>query len=192
MVRLLAFLLALGGQVLAENSFWNDSVVPDVANISDTRSLTLGLSFTSDVPGTVTGVRFYKGPNNTGVHIGTLWSASGVKLASVTFDQETASGWQPANFPSPVPITASAPYVISYFSPQGSCAFNNYFAWTAINAAPLRLFFSPSPGRYNYGPDDTLPTAPFTTAIIGSMSYLRRRQWSRRSPSVFPVTLPCP
>jgi hypothetical protein len=66
MVRLLAFLLAVCGRVFAQNSFWNDSVVPDIGSISDTRELTLGLSFTSDVPGSVTGVRFYKGSHKRG------------------------------------------------------------------------------------------------------------------------------
>lgn len=161
MVRLLAFLLAAGGRVLAQNSFWSDSVVPDVASISDTRELTLGLSFTSDVPGSVAGVRFYKGPTNTGVHTGTLWSGSGIQLASVTFDQETSSGWQQANFSSPVPISANTPYVISYFAPQGSCAFNGNYAWATVNASPLRLFFGPMPGRYNYGPENTFPQTTF-------------------------------
>ena len=46
------------------------------------------------VSGTVTGVRFYKAAANTGTHIGSLWSATGTQLASATFTNETASGWQ--------------------------------------------------------------------------------------------------
>ena len=50
------------------------------------------------------GIRFYKAAANTGTHIGNLWTASGQLLASATFTNETASGWQQVNFASPVPI----------------------------------------------------------------------------------------
>ena len=62
------------------------------------------MKFTSEVFGTVTGVRFYKVSANTGTHIGSLWSASGTLLASATFTGETASGWQQVNFSTPVQI----------------------------------------------------------------------------------------
>ena len=40
----------------------------------------------------ITGVRFYKGPNNTGTHTGTLWSADGTQLATGTFTGESTPG----------------------------------------------------------------------------------------------------
>ena len=48
--------------------------------------------------GFITGVRFYKGAGNTGTHTGTLYSASGSVLATGTFSNETATGWQMLNF----------------------------------------------------------------------------------------------
>ena len=39
-----------------------------------------------------------------------LWSATGTLLATATFTNETASGWQQANFSNPVPITAGTTY----------------------------------------------------------------------------------
>ncbi len=42
--------------------------------------------------GTVSGLRFYKATANTGTHVGSIWSASGERLASATFTSETASG----------------------------------------------------------------------------------------------------
>ena len=68
----------------------------------DAHSVELGVKFTSEVFGTVTGVRFYKSAANTGTHIGSLWSASGQLLATATFTGETASGWQQVNFSTPV------------------------------------------------------------------------------------------
>ena len=62
----------------------------------------VGLKFRTVEEGFATGVRFYKGPGNTGTHVGHLWSATGAQLAQVTFAAETAGGWQQALFPTPV------------------------------------------------------------------------------------------
>ena len=80
----------------------NNSSAPAKPSTTDTSSVELGLKFRSDVAGYVTAVRFYKGANNIGTHIGDLWTNQGTKLATVTFTNETASGWQQANFPSPI------------------------------------------------------------------------------------------
>ena len=52
--------------------------------------------------GFITGVRFFKSTGNTGTHTGSLWTAAGSRLATVTFTGETASGWQTATFASAV------------------------------------------------------------------------------------------
>jgi hypothetical protein len=78
--------------------------------------------FTSSLPGVVTGVRFYKGPGNTGTHLGALWSADGKELARATFRSESATGWQQADFDHPVPVRAGTPYVASYLAPAGHYA----------------------------------------------------------------------
>ena len=44
----------------------------------------------------------------------------GTLLASATFSNETASGWQQVNFSSPVSITAGTTYIASYEAPVGS------------------------------------------------------------------------
>lgn len=76
-------------------TFWTNATLPAVPEAGyDTASVTLGLTFYSDVSGSVTGVRFYKGPHNTGTHVGDLWSSTGAKLAEVVLLGETASGWQ--------------------------------------------------------------------------------------------------
>src|SRR6476659_9253346 len=96
-------LLTITVDAVAQTSFWSNSTLPGTTEVTnDTSSVTLGLTFYSDVPGSVTAVRFYKGLQNTGVHVGNLWSNTGAKLASVTFSGETSSGWQQATFSSPV------------------------------------------------------------------------------------------
>ena len=72
----------------------------------DTNAVELGFKFQADTNGQITGIRFYKGPQNTGPHVADLWSSTGTLLATATFSNETASGWQQVNFSNPVAITA--------------------------------------------------------------------------------------
>jgi hypothetical protein len=111
------------------------------------------MKFTSDVAGRVTGVRFYKGASNTGSHIGNLWSSTGQLLATVTFANETASGWQQATFSQPVTITAGTIYVVSYHTNVGFYSADSGYFTTALNNAPLHgVANGTSPnGVYAYG-----------------------------------------
>src|SRR5215470_10999569 len=59
-------------------SFWDDSTVPGTLAVTiDSSSVELGVKFRSDAHGWITGMRFYKGAGNSGIHIGSLWTASG-------------------------------------------------------------------------------------------------------------------
>jgi hypothetical protein len=160
----LALLLAVFGDATGQTSLWKSTNVPGTPNVtSDSASVTLGLRFTSDVAGTVTAVRFYKGTNNTGTHIGTLWSATGTTLGQVQFSGETNSGWQQANFATPIPIAANTTYVVSYLAPNGNYAEDDNYSWSAINAAPLHVSGS-SPGVFAYGSGPTFPTSTWNAS----------------------------
>ncbi|MEZ0447889.1 DUF4082 domain-containing protein [Cellulomonas sp. ICMP 17802] len=132
-------------------SLYNDSDVPGVLQDADTAAVTLGTRFASSVDGTVTGVRFYKGPNNTGTHTGQLWAAGGTTpLAQATFTNESTTGWQTVTFASPVAITKDTDYVVSYRAPAGSySATISAFSGTGVQRAPLRT--APDSGAYTYG-----------------------------------------
>src|SRR5690349_6039600 len=78
------------------------TTVPSVPQATDPDSIEVGVRFKSSQAGYITGLRFYKGSKNTGTHTGALWSSTGTKLATLTFTNETASGWQQASFSSPV------------------------------------------------------------------------------------------
>jgi len=104
----------------ANCTVWNPATQPTGQSVfNDGMSVELGLKFHSDVPGTVTGVRFYKDASEGGTHVGHLWSSTGTQLAQVTFS-ETASGWQQATFATPVAISASTDYWISEFASDGT------------------------------------------------------------------------
>jgi hypothetical protein len=106
------------------SSLWSKSDIPKTISDSDAQAVELGVRFKAKYAGKVEGVKFYKGPQNTGTHIGNLWRSDGKKLASVTFKNETASGWQTASFAEPVAISANTTYVISYFAPKGHYSVN--------------------------------------------------------------------
>lgn len=122
----------------ATMSLWPESAAPTVPADPDTNPIEVGVKFRSDVPGYIVGIRFYKGPGNTGTHTGTLWTASGLPLGTVTFTDETASGWQQANFQQPIPIEANTTYVASYYAPNGRYAADGgYFASNGVDNGVL-------------------------------------------------------
>ena len=69
---------------------------PTAAADDNAAGASSALAFTPSVDGTITAIRFYKGPGNTGTHLGSLWTSDGDRLGTVTFTNETASGWQTA------------------------------------------------------------------------------------------------
>ena len=137
-------------------SIWTTPVTPTYMT-TDPSPIEMGLKFRSDAAGSVTGVRFYKAANTGSSHIGNLWTSTGTLLASVTFTNETASGWQQATFSSPVPISANTTYIVSYFSPNGGFAYNlSYFLSAGFDNPPLHALangFDGPNGLYEYGPD---------------------------------------
>jgi hypothetical protein len=147
-------------------SIWPASV-PTVSAQNDPSSVELGLRFQASQSGSVTGVRFYKGAGNTGTHTGSLWTAAGALLATVTFTNETATGWQTASFNSPVAITAGTTYIVSYHAPNGEYAGdNNYFASAGVTTGPLTALSNAAAGGngvYAYGSGGVAPTSTYNS-----------------------------
>ena len=134
----LAVVLVSPAGALAQQTIWPSTAVPSVVDYGPDGPVELGVSFMSDTAGTITGIRFYKSSNNTGTHVGHLWSLSGALLGSVTFSGETASGWQQANFSAPVTIAANTVYVASYQSSVGHWSVDwSYFTSSGVNNPPL-------------------------------------------------------
>ncbi|MFS0866252.1 DUF4082 domain-containing protein [Microbacterium sp. 179-B 1A2 NHS] len=127
-------------------------VTPQIASTTDTQAIELGLRFTTLTDGVVSGVRFFKGPENTGTHTGSLWSASGERLANVTFRNESATGWQTALFEAGVEVVAGDEYTVSYTAPQGGYAYQERtWPYAARETAPVRMVpgtGAASPGVY--------------------------------------------
>jgi len=98
---------------------------PDIQNVNDGVAYELGVRVMSDVAGQITALRFWKGSSESGVHTGHVWTAAGQLLATVTFTNESATGWQEQALPAPVAMVANTEYVVSVTTPP-----NNYLVLT--------------------------------------------------------------
>jgi hypothetical protein len=108
--------------------------IPTDSVQNDGQSIELGVKFRSSQDGYINGVRFFKSTGNSGTHIGELYAANGTPLASATFTNETAYGWQNVVFATPVPITANTTYIAAYFSPNKTYTGTaNYFTSAVVN-----------------------------------------------------------
>lgn len=149
-------------------TIWTPSTVPTTVDAGADSPVELGVLFESAVNGTVNGVRFYKSASNTGTHIGNLWSNSGTSLATATFSNETASGWQQVNFSTPVAITANTVYVASYHSTIGHYSDDeDYFLSAGVNSPPLAALqnqTSAPNGVFAYGTNSTFPSGGFNSS----------------------------
>ncbi|MBB3916751.1 hypothetical protein GGQ65_004060 [Rhizobium fabae] len=144
-----------------EQNVFAANATPSVASVNDNQPVNLGMKFQADTAGWITSIRFYKGANNTGPHSGYLWTASGTLLGSVTFNNETASGWQTAQLTQQVAIQADTTYVVSYSTSGNYSATGNYFASDVTNGdlkAPAG-----NNGVYAYGSGGLFPTSSYNS-----------------------------
>nr|WP_244561355.1 DUF4082 domain-containing protein [Bradyrhizobium canariense] len=147
---------------VSAQSLFGTNDAPGVANSGDTNPVEVGVKFTVSVNGTITGLRFYKGSLNTGPHVADLWSSTGALLATATFTNETASGWQQVNFSNPVAITAGTTYVASYHTNGNYSGSQNYFTTSLANGQ----LTAPASGNgvYGYGTSNLFPTSTYSAS----------------------------
>ena len=143
---------------------WSDEAVPTVASSSDNGAVELGVRFQTEVAGTITGIRFYKGAGNDGTHVGSLWRPDGTLLARATFTAESAGGWQQAFFTEPVAIAAGTEYIASYHAPRGRYSVDlSYFGGAGHAYAPLSAPAGVN-GVYAYGAEPSFPTETWASS----------------------------
>jgi hypothetical protein len=146
-----------------------DFATPTTVDSGDGAGIEVGVKFTADFNGSVTGIRFYKASTNTGTHTGSLWTAAGVRLAQATFTNETASGWQTVTFATPVPITPNTTYVASYYAPQGHYSATSLGLSSSVDNGQLHAVAnatSPN-GVYQYGATSAFPSRAFSATNYG-------------------------
>lgn len=99
---------------------------PTVPTSSDWHSAELGVRLSASVDITITAIRFYAGPQNTGTHLGRIWDASGRVLATSTFPTVRHPGWSTATLDTPLRVAAGTQLVASYVAPHGHYADDAY------------------------------------------------------------------
>jgi hypothetical protein len=143
-------------------SIWQNGTPTGAVDAADASAVNLGLQFRASSSGSVIGVRFYKEIDNTGTHIGSLWSSTGTLLASGTFSAESASGWQELDFSSPVTITANTTYVVSYHTNAGHYAITSGGLASAVTNGPLTALAGG--GVYAYGSANAFPSNTYNAS----------------------------
>ncbi len=144
-------------------SLWTLTTTPG-PNSSDAGAVELGMKFQTDTDGFITGLRFYKYAQNTGTHTGSLWSAAGTLLGTLTFTGESASGWQAATFASPIAVAAATTYIASYHTNTGFYAASSNGFTVGVDKAPLHALSSAAAGGsgvYRYGASSAFPTETY-------------------------------
>lgn len=149
----------------SEQNVFAAGTTPAIASVDDNSPVNLGMKFQSNAAGWITGIRFYKSEENTGPHTGYLWTASGTLLASATFTNESASGWQSVNLSQQVAIDADTTYVVSYSTNGNYSATGNYFSDTTTNGnlQAMSSALSGGNGLYAYGSSGLFPTSTYNS-----------------------------
>jgi hypothetical protein len=132
------------------------SAVPANAAEADYSAVTLGLKFYSTQPGTISGIRFYRGAKNSSGYVARLYSAGGALLAQATLATDSCAVpcWEQANFASPVSIAANTTYVASYYTSNGRYPDGYYGLTKGASNGPLIAPASSAAGGngvYYYG-----------------------------------------
>ena len=143
-------------------SIWQDATPSGAVDAADTNAVNLGVEFQANTSGQITGIRFYKESDNTGSHIGSLWTSTGTLLATGTFTSESASGWQELDFSAPVAITAGTTYVASYFTSTGHYAATTSGLASAVTNGPLTALAGG--GVYAYGSGNAFPSSSYNNS----------------------------
>jgi hypothetical protein len=159
----------------ATTGIFADNLKPAVAADPDRSSVELGVRFSPQNDGDVTGLQYYQGAK-TDVTSVTLWSSSGKALASASFRPSRTNGWNTVNLTKAVHLAAGATYVVSYHAPRGAYVVTE----NDLNKARSQNGFSlgANAGVYRYGgvsmPQNTyrgsnyLADVVFRTSLRGS------------------------
>ncbi|HVG09519.1 MAG TPA: DUF4082 domain-containing protein [Thermoanaerobaculia bacterium] len=91
------------------------SQTPSEFNFHTGQSWTVGNEISSSRDGLITHLRYYRSPNETGIHTLKLYTAAGGQLASVDVDfgPFAVARWEVGPLSTPVAITADTRYVIT-------------------------------------------------------------------------------
>ena len=165
-------------------SLFTASNMPAQINLNDGQQLEVGVKFQSFVAGQITALKFYRSPSDTSSDLLDLWTSTGTNLASVTFTNTGASGWQSVSLATPVAISANTTYVASYHTSGFYVATDNFFT-AAFTSGVLTAPFGN--GVYAYGGTST--TGIFPTNTFGAANYWVDVVFASSAPNTAPTAV---
>lgn len=130
-------------------TLWTDTDVPAHVSWNDSAAVQVGVRFTVADPGTITGIRFYKGLANVGDHVVNLWAADGTLLGTAMSTGETASGWQEVELAAPVAVVPGQVYTAAYHTTSGRYSITSKGLASVRTRGPLSTLVNG--GAYVYG-----------------------------------------
>jgi len=158
----------------------NDGVAP----------IEVGMRFRADEDGFVTGLRYYRAPDDTspaGGRTGHLWTSGGTTpLASASFASDSQPGWHQVALSSPVHLIAGNTYVASYLSSDGTYSAAAGFFNAPFDAAPLHAPAS-SNGVYVYGGGNPTQTTAANSNYGADVVFVRADQTPPKVTAVAPA-----
>jgi hypothetical protein len=113
-------------------SLFTASDTPAELSPNEGQQVEVGVKFQSSVAGQITALKFYRSPSDTDSDLLDLWDSTGNNLASVTFTNTAASGWQTVSLATPVTISANTTYVASYHTSGFFVKTANFFTNAAF------------------------------------------------------------
>jgi hypothetical protein len=179
--RLTTGIRSTTGAPLAANVTWTfttaecpcslmSSLTPQLTNlpVADGRTgpgpytYEMGTKISVDSTANLIALKYYRSPGETGTHIGRVWSSTGTQLAQVTFQNETASGWQRQGLASAITLQPGQTYVVSI-------GLNSRYVVTQLglqqqlSSGPLRSVADGANGVYNAAAGN-FPTSSYATS----------------------------
>lgn len=106
---------------VASTSILPKTLRPELA-VSGDSAVELGVRFTSGRSGTITALQFYRNSDQKTSYVGSLWSKTGARLATATFQKSSVTGWQTAELSKPVAVRQGQTFVASYLASNGDYA----------------------------------------------------------------------
>lgn len=140
---------------------------PHNTNYNDSDAVNVGVKFEVRGAPFVSGVKFYKGTDNTGTHVAHLYNVTtSTELASEEFTGETSTGWQTVSFDSNIQVRDDHSYMVWVSMPNGHYAADGTFAGGSNyfgpfghgqygNAEDVVIIPAGNSGMYSYTSDHT-------------------------------------
>ena len=160
-----------GSKAFTGISLFTASNTPAQTNLNDGPQLEVGVKFQSSVAGQITALKFYRSASDTGADILDLWTSTATNLASVTFTNTAASGWQTVSLATPVAISANTTYVASYHTTGSYVATDNFFTTAFTSGALTAPSTTTAGGNGVYAYGGTVTAGIFPTNTFGAANY---------------------